>query len=117
MKIWVRSEFSRDSESGHKQFSPQVTWVASYLQKLGGRKPEIWSLYLPLHPLYRGKVSGRDFWHHLRSCMDILGFESCLTDPCIWRRAATKPDGQEYYEYVLLYIEYELDGLLDSRLN
>ena len=24
--------------------------------------------------LYGGKVSGRDFWHHLRSCMKFLGF-------------------------------------------
>ena len=27
--------------------------------------------------LYCGKVSGRDFWHHLRDCMDHLGFTSC----------------------------------------
>ena len=27
--------------------------------------------------LYGGKVAGRDFWHHLRSCMDFLGFASC----------------------------------------
>ena len=26
--------------------------------------------------LYGGKVSGRDFWHHLRDCMDHLGFTS-----------------------------------------
>ena len=26
--------------------------------------------------LYGGKVAGRDFWHHLRSCMDFLGFIS-----------------------------------------
>ena len=27
--------------------------------------------------LYGGKVAGRDFWHHLQSCMDFLGFVSC----------------------------------------
>ena len=31
--------------------------------------------------LYGGKVSGRDFWHHLQSCMDFLGFASCRGDP------------------------------------
>ena len=55
--------------------------------------------------LYGGKVAGRDFWHHLKSCMDMLGFESCIADPYIWRQDATKTDGQEYYEYVLLYVD------------
>ena len=37
---------------------------------------------LIVRALYGGKVAGRDFWHHLRSCMkDVLGFESCLADP------------------------------------
>ena len=31
--------------------------------------------------LYGGKVAGRDLWHHLRSCMDFLGFVSCRGDP------------------------------------
>ena len=54
--------------------------------------------------MYGGKVAGRDFWHHLRSCMkDVLGFESCLADPDVWRREATRADGSRYYEYVLLY--------------
>ena len=35
----------------------------------------------------------------------MLGFESFLEDPDIWRREATKPDGQEYYEYVLLNVD------------
>ena len=37
--------------------------------------------------------------------MDMLGFESCLADTYIWRREATKPDDQEYYEYVILYVD------------
>ena len=56
--------------------------------------------------LYGGKVAGRDFWHHLRSCMrDTLGFESCQGDPDVWRREATRTDGSRYYEYVLLYTD------------
>ena len=27
--------------------------------------------------LYGGKFTGRDFWHHLRSYMEHLGFDSC----------------------------------------
>ena len=30
--------------------------------------------------LYGGKFSGRNFWHHLRSCMNFLGFEYSQDD-------------------------------------
>ena len=43
--------------------------------------------------LYGGKVAGRDFWNHLRSCMNFLGFVSCRGDPDVWQRAATKQNG------------------------
>ena len=36
--------------------------------------------------LYGRKVSGRDFWHHLRSCMKFLGFEYLQADPDVWMR-------------------------------
>ena len=45
--------------------------------------------------LYGGKVAGRDFWHHLRDCMDHLGFTSCRSDPDVWMRDATKTDGEK----------------------
>ena len=58
---------------------------------------------LILRALYGGKVAGRDFWHHLRSCMkDALGFESCMADPDVWFREAPWADGRKYYEYILL---------------
>ena len=61
---------------------------------------------LIVRALYGGKVAGRDFWHHLRSCMkDVLGFESCLADPDVWMREAKRDDGTVYYEYVLLYVD------------
>ena len=31
--------------------------------------------------LYGTKCGGRDFRNHLRECMDMLGYESCLADP------------------------------------
>ena len=61
---------------------------------------------LIVRALYGGKVAGRDFWHHLRSCMrDVLGFESCLADPDVWMREGTRVNGSKYYEYVLLYTD------------
>ena len=55
--------------------------------------------------LYGGKVSGRDYRNSLRSCMKHIGFESCLADPDVWMRTAKKPDGSDYWEYVLLYTD------------
>ena len=61
---------------------------------------------LILRALYGGKAAGRDFWHHLRSCMkDTLGFESCLADPDVWMRKVTREDGSKVWEYVLLYVD------------
>ena len=55
--------------------------------------------------LYGGKAAGRDFWHHLRSCMEHLKFESSKADPDVWFRASKRKDGTPYYEYVLLYTD------------
>ena len=33
-----------------------------------------------------------------------LGFQSTLADPFVWLRAATKKDGEPYYEYILMYV-------------
>lgn len=55
--------------------------------------------------LYGGKSAGRDFRNHLRACMRHLDFKSCPADPDVWMRPATKADGTEYYEYILLYTD------------
>jgi len=55
--------------------------------------------------LYGGKAAGRDFWHHLRSCMTHLGFKSKGGDPDVWMRPMTRKDGSQLYEYVLLYTD------------
>ena len=55
--------------------------------------------------LYGGKAAGRDFRNHLRSCMELLNFRSCLADADIWMRPAIKSNGNTYYEYILLYVD------------
>jgi hypothetical protein len=55
--------------------------------------------------LYGGKAAGRDFWHHLRSCMEHLGFKSKGGDPDVWMRPADRADGTLVYDYVLLYTD------------
>jgi len=54
--------------------------------------------------LYGGKLAGKDFWTHLRRCMKVLGFTSYQADSDIWMREAVKPDGSQYWEYILLYV-------------
>ena len=63
------------------------------------------SVALIRRSLYGGKVSGRDFWHHLRSCMEYLQFKSSRADPNVWIRPASRKYGTKYYEYVLLYTD------------
>ena len=53
--------------------------------------------------LYGGKSVGRDYWLHLRSCMEFLGFNPCKADPNIWMRKNKRDDNTDYCEYILLY--------------
>ena len=55
--------------------------------------------------LYGGKSAGRDFWEHLRNCMQFLTFPSWKADTDVWMRRAIKADGSEYWDYVLLYCD------------
>ena len=50
-------------------------------------------------------MTGRDFWIHLRSCINFLGFKLIQGDPEVWIREAVKADGTQYWEYVLLYVD------------
>lgn len=56
--------------------------------------------------LYGGKSAGRDFRNHLRRFMsETLKFEPCPSDPDVWIRPAKRSNGEDYYEYVLLYVD------------
>ena len=43
--------------------------------------------------LYGTKCAGRDFRNHLRSCMELVNYESCPADPDIWMRKAVHSNG------------------------
>jgi hypothetical protein len=55
--------------------------------------------------LYGGKSAGADYWRHVRSAMEEMGFMSCKADPDVWFRPSMKEDGTDYYQYVLLYTD------------
>ena len=49
--------------------------------------------------LYGGKRAESDYWKHMRSYMEYLGFESYKGDQDVWMREAIDPkDGSEYWE-------------------
>ena len=54
---------------------------------------------------YGDKSAGQEYWFHLRSFAEFIGFQSCKGDPDVWMQEATKFDGTEYWEYVLFYVE------------
>ena len=49
-------------------------------------------------------ASSAAIWRNeLSKTMRDLGFSSCLADPDVWMRAATKSDGYKYWEYILVH--------------
>ena len=55
--------------------------------------------------LYGLKSSGAAFRAFLAETLDDIGFKSSEADPDVWMKAAVKPDGEEYYEYILVYVD------------
>jgi hypothetical protein len=60
---------------------------------------------LIVRALYGLKSSGAAWRAHLAGTLQSLGFISSLADPDVWYREATKPDGFQYYEYLLAYVD------------
>ena len=50
-------------------------------------------------------MAGRDYWGHMHRFISELGFKACKADPEVWMREHTSPDGESYWEYVLLYVD------------
>ena len=55
--------------------------------------------------LYGLKSSGAAFRAHLAETLYDLNYKPSKGDPDVWIRAATKPDGFEYYEMTLVYVD------------
>lgn len=55
--------------------------------------------------LYGLKSSGAAWRALLASTLQDMGFKSSLADPDVWLRRAKKPDGLDYYEMVLVYVD------------
>lgn len=55
--------------------------------------------------MYGLKSSGTALHAQLSSTFKSMNFTPCLAVPDVWLRAACKTNGEEYYEYILVYID------------
>ena len=62
-------------------------------------------LVIIVRALYGLKSSGAAWRAHLAQTLYDLEFKSTLADPDVWFKPSTKPDGFQYYEYVLIYVD------------
>ena len=58
--------------------------------------------------------NGSAFREFIDERLDKMGFKSIIADPDVWIRPATKPDGEQYYEFILVYVEDMLAISQDS---
>ena len=63
------------------------------------------SIMIVKKALYGLKGSGAAFRAHLAEKLHNIGFIPTRADPDVWRQPAVKPDGFEYYEYILCYVD------------
>jgi hypothetical protein len=61
--------------------------------------------FIVVRALYGLKSASFSFRSYMAEKLTDLGFQSSLADPDVWLRAATKGDGEQYYEYVLMYVD------------
>ena len=54
------------------------------------------------------KSSGAAFHAHLADCMRSIGYTPCRGENDLWMKPVIDPDGDEYYSYILCYV----DGVL-----
>ena len=74
------------------------------------------SIMIVKKALYGLKGSGAAFRAHLAEKLHDIRFIPTLAYPDVWRRPAVKPDGFEYYEYILCNVDDLLAISHDAQL-
>jgi hypothetical protein len=65
--------------------------------------------------LYGLRSSGASWRSTLAKTITYKGYENTIADPDVWRRKARRPDGSEYYELLLTYVDDILCISLDPK--
>jgi hypothetical protein len=68
-----------------------------------------------MRALYGHQSSSRAWRDHMAVTLSDYGYTSCKADPDVWMRAKTKPDGFQYWSYILVYMDDIL--IIDHDLN
>jgi hypothetical protein len=55
--------------------------------------------------MYGLKSSGAAWHAQLSEALQSMNYKPTLADPDVWYRQACKPDGFDYYEYILVYVD------------
>ncbi|CAJ1938729.1 unnamed protein product [Cylindrotheca closterium] len=72
-------------------------------------------VFIVRRALYGLKSSSAAFRSHLAETFEDLGFSLSTAGPDVWMQAAVKPDGEEYYEYILCYVNDILCMLMKAK--
>ena len=65
--------------------------------------------------LYGLKSASAAFQAYIPDKLDEMGLKSSVAEPDVWMRPAVKPDGEEYYEYILIYVDDILKISMQTR--
>jgi Reverse transcriptase (RNA-dependent DNA polymerase) len=57
------------------------------------------------HALYGLRSSGSAWRDHMAATLRDYGYTSCKADPDVWMHAKMKPDGFQYWSYILIYTD------------
>ncbi|CAJ1962216.1 unnamed protein product [Cylindrotheca closterium] len=103
---------ARYSADGHKTEAPAALTYSTVVARdscymIAGQEfgDEEGKTFIVRRALYGLKSAALAFRSHLAETLENLGFYSSYADPDVWMRAAIKPDGEEYYEYILCYVD------------
>ena len=72
-------------------------------------------IFLVVRALYGLKSASFSFRSFAAEKLDQMGFTSSTADSDVWMRPAVTADGEEYYEYVLMYVDDILSVSIDPR--
>ena len=65
--------------------------------------------------LYGLKSNSVAFRAHLAETLHDIGFKPTKADPNVWICPAVKPDGLEYYEFIMCYVDDILSVTFDAK--
>jgi hypothetical protein len=76
---------------------------------MAGSRTRVWNRgrekCLAIKALYGLKLASFSFRSYMVETLSSIGFLLSMADPDVWLRAASKPNGESHYEYVLMYVD------------